>query len=147
MLLSVVSDTDPALGHPIEFICLDLPEPAVCKYCGLRYVQDHHHQDCFLQVFWCACTEFLLNINVFGYNVFRRDHGVTNILLCYNLLNKMFMYHMLLVLGYIVMCIVQTAVCNCETGGAASLNDLFYIPNLQCKLLNPDNTTSHEPGQ
>lgn len=58
----------------------------------------------------------------------------------------MFMYHMLLVLGYIVMCIVQTAVCNCETGGAASLNDLFYIPNLQCKLLNPDNTTSHEPG-
>ncbi|CAN1841996.1 NADH dehydrogenase [ubiquinone] iron-sulfur protein 6, mitochondrial [Linum perenne] len=36
-------DTDPALGHPIEFICLDLKEPAVCKYCGLRYVQDHHH--------------------------------------------------------------------------------------------------------
>uniref|UniRef100_A0A7C8Z8Z1 Zinc finger CHCC-type domain-containing protein n=1 Tax=Opuntia streptacantha TaxID=393608 RepID=A0A7C8Z8Z1_OPUST len=34
---------DPALGHPIEFICLDLDEPAVCKYCGLRYVQDHHH--------------------------------------------------------------------------------------------------------
>ncbi|KAF3599250.1 hypothetical protein F2Q69_00039278 [Brassica cretica] len=36
-------DTNPALGHPIEFICLDLHEPAVCKYCGLRYVQDHHH--------------------------------------------------------------------------------------------------------
>ncbi|XP_020114684.1 NADH dehydrogenase [ubiquinone] iron-sulfur protein 6, mitochondrial [Ananas comosus] len=36
-------DSDPALGHPIEFICLDLDEPAVCKYCGLRYVQDHHH--------------------------------------------------------------------------------------------------------
>ncbi|CAL1393121.1 unnamed protein product [Linum trigynum] len=36
-------DTNPALGHPIEFICLDLKEPAVCKYCGLRYVQDHHH--------------------------------------------------------------------------------------------------------
>lgn len=38
-------DTDPALGHPIEFICLDLEAPAVCKYCGLRYVQDHgsHH--------------------------------------------------------------------------------------------------------
>ncbi|KAL7586033.1 NADH dehydrogenase [ubiquinone] iron-sulfur protein 6, mitochondrial [Lactuca sativa] len=36
-------DTNPALGHPIEFICLDKSEPAVCKYCGLRYVQDHHH--------------------------------------------------------------------------------------------------------
>lgn len=34
---------NPALGHPIEFICLDLEAPAVCKYCGLRYVQDHHH--------------------------------------------------------------------------------------------------------
>ncbi|CAN4089388.1 unnamed protein product [Withania somnifera] len=36
-------DTNPALGHPIEYICLDLPEPALCKYCGLRFVQDHHH--------------------------------------------------------------------------------------------------------
>ncbi|CAI9087041.1 OLC1v1021005C1 [Oldenlandia corymbosa var. corymbosa] len=38
-------DSNPALGHPIEFICLDLDAPAVCKYCGLRYVQDHgyHH--------------------------------------------------------------------------------------------------------
>lgn len=36
-------DTNPALGHPIEYICLDLPEPAICKYCGLRFVQDHHH--------------------------------------------------------------------------------------------------------
>ncbi|XP_071732147.1 NADH dehydrogenase [ubiquinone] iron-sulfur protein 6, mitochondrial-like [Rutidosis leptorrhynchoides] len=36
-------DTNPALGHPIEFICLGKNEPAVCKYCGLRYVQDHHH--------------------------------------------------------------------------------------------------------
>ncbi|KAL8127633.1 NADH dehydrogenase [ubiquinone] iron-sulfur protein 6, mitochondrial [Apium graveolens] len=36
-------DTNPALGHPIEFICLDKDEPAICKYCGLRYVQDHHH--------------------------------------------------------------------------------------------------------
>ncbi|KAI3783891.1 hypothetical protein L1987_42980 [Smallanthus sonchifolius] len=36
-------DTNPALGHPIEFICLDKSEPAICKYCGLRYVQDHHH--------------------------------------------------------------------------------------------------------
>ncbi|XP_055825156.1 NADH dehydrogenase [ubiquinone] iron-sulfur protein 6, mitochondrial [Solanum dulcamara] len=33
----------PALGHPIEYICLDLPEPAICKYCGLRFVQDRHH--------------------------------------------------------------------------------------------------------
>ncbi|XP_021725815.1 NADH dehydrogenase [ubiquinone] iron-sulfur protein 6, mitochondrial [Chenopodium quinoa] len=31
------------LGHPVEFICLDLEAPAVCKYCGLRYVQDHGH--------------------------------------------------------------------------------------------------------
>ncbi|KAA8540143.1 hypothetical protein F0562_026835 [Nyssa sinensis] len=39
-------DTIPALGHPIEFIRVDLKEPAVCKYCGLRDVQDHgdrHH--------------------------------------------------------------------------------------------------------
>ncbi|KAG2581762.1 hypothetical protein PVAP13_6KG063300 [Panicum virgatum] len=31
------------LGHPIEYICLDLAAPNVCKYCGLRYVQVHHH--------------------------------------------------------------------------------------------------------
>ncbi|XP_010943451.1 NADH dehydrogenase [ubiquinone] iron-sulfur protein 6, mitochondrial isoform X1 [Elaeis guineensis] len=36
-------DSNPALGHPLEFICLDLEEPAVCKYCGLRYFQDHHY--------------------------------------------------------------------------------------------------------
>ncbi|KAG6425617.1 hypothetical protein SASPL_116060 [Salvia splendens] len=36
-------DSNPALGHPVEFICLDKDEPVVCKYCGLRYVQDHHH--------------------------------------------------------------------------------------------------------
>ncbi|KAH7692883.1 NADH dehydrogenase (ubiquinone) Fe-S protein 6 [Dioscorea alata] len=36
-------DSNPALGHPIEFICLDLKDPAICKYCGLRYVQNHHH--------------------------------------------------------------------------------------------------------
>ncbi|KAJ0013333.1 hypothetical protein Pint_21077 [Pistacia integerrima] len=42
-IVACEGDTDPALGHPIEFICLDLKEPAVCKYCGLRYVQDHHH--------------------------------------------------------------------------------------------------------
>uniref|UniRef100_A0A7S0T4V0 Zinc finger CHCC-type domain-containing protein n=1 Tax=Erythrolobus madagascarensis TaxID=708628 RepID=A0A7S0T4V0_9RHOD len=27
-----------AEGHPIEYIKLDSPYPAVCKYCGLRYV-------------------------------------------------------------------------------------------------------------
>ncbi|KAL5767501.1 hypothetical protein ACOSP7_014109 [Xanthoceras sorbifolium] len=42
-IVACEGDSDPALGHPIEFICLDLKEPAVCKYCGLRYVQDHHH--------------------------------------------------------------------------------------------------------
>uniref|UniRef100_A0A2C9VAA5 Zinc finger CHCC-type domain-containing protein n=2 Tax=Manihot esculenta TaxID=3983 RepID=A0A2C9VAA5_MANES len=42
-IVACEGDTNPALGHPIEFICLDLKEPAVCKYCGLRYVQDHHH--------------------------------------------------------------------------------------------------------
>ena len=42
-IVACEGDTDPALGHPIEYICLDLPKPAVCKYCGLRYVQDHHH--------------------------------------------------------------------------------------------------------
>ncbi|KAL6596915.1 hypothetical protein ACP70R_022540 [Stipagrostis hirtigluma subsp. patula] len=36
-------DSDPSLGHPVEYICLDLEEPNVCKYCGLRYVQVHHH--------------------------------------------------------------------------------------------------------
>ncbi|XP_058730358.1 NADH dehydrogenase [ubiquinone] iron-sulfur protein 6, mitochondrial-like isoform X1 [Vicia villosa] len=42
-IVACEGDTDPALGHPIEYICLDLAKPAVCKYCGLRYVQDHHH--------------------------------------------------------------------------------------------------------
>uniref|UniRef100_A0A2P2KAL8 NADH dehydrogenase ubiquinone iron-sulfur protein 6 n=1 Tax=Rhizophora mucronata TaxID=61149 RepID=A0A2P2KAL8_RHIMU len=42
-IVACEGDTNPALGHPIEFICLDLKEPAVCKYCGLRYVQAHHH--------------------------------------------------------------------------------------------------------
>lgn len=41
--LFMVADNNPALGHPIEYICLDLDQPAVCKYCGLRYLQDHHH--------------------------------------------------------------------------------------------------------
>ncbi|KAL0317867.1 UNVERIFIED_CONTAM: Pentatricopeptide repeat-containing protein [Sesamum angustifolium] len=45
MLVKALTDCDnnPALGHPIEFICLDKEDLAVCKYCGLRYVQDHHH--------------------------------------------------------------------------------------------------------
>ncbi|KAH6809755.1 NADH-ubiquinone oxidoreductase-like protein [Perilla frutescens var. frutescens] len=42
-IVACEGDSDPALGHPIEFICLDKEEPAVCKYCGLRYVQCHHH--------------------------------------------------------------------------------------------------------
>ncbi|KAM7260837.1 hypothetical protein ACFE04_026312 [Oxalis oulophora] len=42
-IVACEGDSNPALGHPIEFICLDKPEPAICKYCGLRYVQDHHH--------------------------------------------------------------------------------------------------------
>ncbi|KAH0456915.1 hypothetical protein IEQ34_014822 [Dendrobium chrysotoxum] len=42
-IVACEGDSNPALGHPIEFICLDLKDPAVCKYCGLRYVQDHHH--------------------------------------------------------------------------------------------------------
>lgn len=37
------ADSDPALGHPIEFICLDKKDPAICKYCGLRYVQHGHY--------------------------------------------------------------------------------------------------------
>jgi NADH dehydrogenase (ubiquinone) Fe-S protein 6 len=35
---------DPALGHPVEYICLDLPQPNTCKYCGLRYIQADQHQ-------------------------------------------------------------------------------------------------------
>ncbi|PKA53237.1 NADH dehydrogenase [ubiquinone] iron-sulfur protein 6, mitochondrial [Apostasia shenzhenica] len=42
-IVACEGDSNPALGHPIEFICLDLKEPAICKYCGLRYIQDHHH--------------------------------------------------------------------------------------------------------
>ncbi|XP_031501762.1 NADH dehydrogenase [ubiquinone] iron-sulfur protein 6, mitochondrial [Nymphaea colorata] len=42
-IVACEGDTNPALGHPIEFICLDLKEPAICKYCGLRYVQHDHH--------------------------------------------------------------------------------------------------------
>ncbi|OIW08800.1 hypothetical protein TanjilG_16381 [Lupinus angustifolius] len=42
-IVACEGDTNPALGHPIEYICLDLEAPAVCKYCGLCYVQDHHH--------------------------------------------------------------------------------------------------------
>lgn len=42
-IVACEGDNEAALGHPIEFIRLDLEAPAVCKYCGLRYVQDHHH--------------------------------------------------------------------------------------------------------
>ncbi|XP_020571811.1 NADH dehydrogenase [ubiquinone] iron-sulfur protein 6, mitochondrial [Phalaenopsis equestris] len=42
-IVACEGDSNPALGHPIEFICLDLKDPAVCKYCGLRFVQHHHH--------------------------------------------------------------------------------------------------------
>ncbi|KAF4380291.1 hypothetical protein CsatB_002470 [Cannabis sativa] len=42
-IVACEGDNNPALGHPIEYICLDRKEPAVCKYCGLRYFQDHHH--------------------------------------------------------------------------------------------------------
>ena len=34
-----------ALGHPLEYIQLDTVsnEPAVCKYCGVRFKASHHH--------------------------------------------------------------------------------------------------------
>lgn len=34
-----------ALGHPVEYIQLDTVsnEPAVCKYCGLKFVMGHVH--------------------------------------------------------------------------------------------------------
>eukprot|EP00123_Amoebidium_parasiticum_P012463 comp21371_c1_seq1/m.29376 comp21371_c1_seq1/g.29376 ORF comp21371_c1_seq1/g.29376 comp21371_c1_seq1/m.29376 type:complete len:113 (-) comp21371_c1_seq1:103-441(-) len=32
-----------ALGHPKVFINLDKSEPQSCGYCGLRFVQKHHH--------------------------------------------------------------------------------------------------------
>lgn len=34
-----------ALGHPIEYIQLDTVsnEPAVCKYCGLKFKMGHVH--------------------------------------------------------------------------------------------------------
>ncbi|XP_012465372.1 NADH dehydrogenase [ubiquinone] iron-sulfur protein 6, mitochondrial [Gossypium raimondii] len=42
-IVACEEDNNPALEHPIEFICLDLKEPAVCTYCGLCYMQEHHH--------------------------------------------------------------------------------------------------------
>ncbi|XP_008810156.2 NADH dehydrogenase [ubiquinone] iron-sulfur protein 6, mitochondrial-like [Phoenix dactylifera] len=42
-IVACEGDSNPALGHPIEFVCLDPEKLALCKYCGLRYVQDHHH--------------------------------------------------------------------------------------------------------
>eukprot|EP00250_Pteridium_aquilinum_P030152 c40745_g1_i1 orf=281-607(-) len=41
-VVACIGGPDPALGHPVEYICLDSNEPNVCKYCGLRYVQPHH---------------------------------------------------------------------------------------------------------
>ncbi|KDO32963.1 hypothetical protein SPRG_02655 [Saprolegnia parasitica CBS 223.65] len=34
-----------ALGHPLEYIALDIVshEPQACKYCGLRFKKHHHH--------------------------------------------------------------------------------------------------------
>lgn len=34
-----------ALGHPLEYIQLDTvsKEPAVCKYCGLKFIMGHVH--------------------------------------------------------------------------------------------------------
>eukprot|EP00871_Galdieria_phlegrea_P003728 jgi/Galph1/4356/GphlegSOOS_G2949.1 len=32
------------LGHPIEYIRLEAPYPATCKYCGLRYVSRHTYE-------------------------------------------------------------------------------------------------------
>ena len=29
---------DVLLGHPVEYIKLDSPAPAECKYCGIRYI-------------------------------------------------------------------------------------------------------------
>ncbi|CAI5504908.1 unnamed protein product [Closterium sp. Naga37s-1] len=39
----LLTGPNPALGHPVEYINVDAPQPAVCKYCGLRYLQDHSH--------------------------------------------------------------------------------------------------------
>ncbi|KAH7435631.1 hypothetical protein KP509_06G072600 [Ceratopteris richardii] len=41
-VVACIGGHDPALGHPVEYICLDSDAPNVCKYCGLRYVQPHH---------------------------------------------------------------------------------------------------------
>lgn len=46
--LAVCDGGGGALGHPVEYIQLDTisKEPAICKYCGLRFRAshgDHHH--------------------------------------------------------------------------------------------------------
>lgn len=43
--LAVCDGGSGALGHPVEYIMLDKVsnKPAVCKYCGLRYVMAAHH--------------------------------------------------------------------------------------------------------
>jgi len=43
--LAVCDGGGGSLGHPVEYIQLELKknEPAVCKYCGLRFEKDHDH--------------------------------------------------------------------------------------------------------
>ena len=43
--LAVCDGGGGSLGHPVEYIQLNLQKdvPAVCKYCGLKFVQDHDH--------------------------------------------------------------------------------------------------------
>ncbi|RWR88421.1 NADH dehydrogenase ubiquinone iron-sulfur protein 6, mitochondrial-like protein [Cinnamomum micranthum f. kanehirae] len=43
-IVACEGDNNPALGHPIEFICLDLKDPAICKYCGLRYAKQNQEE-------------------------------------------------------------------------------------------------------
>ncbi|XP_035540291.1 NADH dehydrogenase [ubiquinone] iron-sulfur protein 6, mitochondrial-like [Juglans regia] len=53
-IVACEGDSNPALGHPIEFICLDLNEPTVCKYYGLSYIQEHHARSAVTN-FWRSC--------------------------------------------------------------------------------------------
>ncbi len=44
LVCDVCVSGDTRLGHPVEYIQLNKvrDEPAVCKYCGLRFRQAHH---------------------------------------------------------------------------------------------------------
>eukprot|EP00898_Chlorokybus_atmophyticus_P008714 jgi/Chlat1/8844/Chrsp91S08183 len=42
MIAACEGGTDPAVGHPLEFIQLLPGQEAICKYCGLRYFPDTH---------------------------------------------------------------------------------------------------------